>query len=244
MQIQFGSGLLYGVPNAGNLAANPTPYKFGILQEVNVDFKGDLKKLFGQKQFPVAKARGKIDVTCKGKIALLDPGLFNQLYFGQTQVAGMTILAADEPQVCAGSVTVTNSATFVTDYGVINADTGQQFTKVTAAPNAGEYSETSGVYTFNGSDSGANLFISYTYTDATRGTTITLNNQLMGYAPEFRAFLYNNFRNKLYGVELNSCTIGNLTIPTKQEDFWISEIDFDAGVDASDTLGHLYADLG
>ena len=94
MNIQFGTGVLYGLPNAGNTAANPTPYQLGILQEVTIDFKADLKKLFGQSQFPVAKARGKIDVTAKGKIAVLDPGLLNQLYFGQAQSTGMTIMAA------------------------------------------------------------------------------------------------------------------------------------------------------
>jgi|SRR6185437_8065669 len=247
MNIQFGTGVLYGVPNAGNLAANPTPYKLGILQEVSVEFKADLKKLYGQKQMTVARARGKIDVTAKGKFATLDPNLLNQLYFGQSQAAGMTIMASDETATLVGtSVTVANAATAVTDFGVINADTGQQLTRVTGTPATGEYSIAdpfTGVYTFASADSGMNVFISYTYTDASRGTTITLTNQLMGYAPEFRSFLFNQFRGRIMGLELFSCTMGSITIPTKQEDFWISDINFDAGVDASDTLGKIYADL-
>ena len=251
MNIQFGTGVLYGIPNAGNTAANPTPYKLGILQEVSVDFKADLKKLFGQSQFPVAKARGKIDVTAKGKFATLDPTLLNQLYFGQAQTTGMTIMAVDETgTIGSGSpvvytVQVTNSATFQTDYGVVNALTGAQFEKVDSAATTGQYSvdPTTGTYTFATADAGTGVLISYTYTSAMRGATITLTNQLMGYAPEFRAFLFNNFRAKLFGLELYSCTMGSISIPTKQEDFWISDIDFDAGVDASNTLGRIYADV-
>lgn len=249
MNIQFGSGVLYGLPNAGNTATNPTPYKFGILQEASVEFKADLKKLFGQSQFPVAKARGKIEVNCKGKIAVLDPNMLNQLYFGQAQASGMTIMAVDEadtvPAVSTYTITVANSAHFVTDYGVVYAATGQQFEKVASSPAAGQYSvnPATGVYTFASADASAAVLISYTYTSSTRGTTITLTNQLMGYAPEFRAFLFNNFRTKLMGIELYSCTLGQLSVPTKQEDFWMADLTFDAGVDASNTLGQIYADL-
>jgi hypothetical protein len=31
--------------------------------------------------------------------------------------------------------------------------------------------------------------------------------------------------------------LGSLSIPSKQEDFWILDIDFDASTDATDTLG-------
>lgn len=248
MNIQFGSGVLYGLPNAGNTATDPTPYKLGILQEASVEFKADLKKLFGQSQFPVAKARGKIEVNCKGKFATLDPNLLNQLYFGQAQAAGMTIMAVDEadtvPAVTTYTITVANSAHFVTDYGVIYSATGQQLTKVESSPATGQYSvnPATGIYTFSG-DASAAVLISYTYTSSSRGTTITLTNQLMGYAPEFRAFLFNNFRTKLFGIELYSCTMGQMSLPTKQEDFWMSDVTFDAGVDASNTLGQIYADL-
>ena len=251
MNIQFGTGVLYGLPNAGNTAANPTPYQLGILQEMSVDFKADLKKLYGQSQFPVAKARGKIDVTAKGKIAVLDPGLLNQLYFGQGQTTGMTIMAVNEAAtIGSGSppvytYQVANNTTFETDYGVTNALTGAQLENVSGTPASGQYSVNlaTGTYTFAAADAGIGVLISYTYSSSTRGATITLTNQLMGYAPEFRAFLFNSFQSKLFGLELYSCTMGSVSIPTKQEDFWMSDIDFDAGVDASGTLGKIYADL-
>ncbi len=245
---QFGTGFLYAVPNAGNLASNPTPYKFGTLQEMQLDVKGDIKKLFGNTQFPVAKARGKIEVMCKGKFATLDPGLLNQLYWGQSQTTGMLILAADEADTIGttGSpatpdqITVANSGTFQTDYGVVNATTGAQFTKVASAPAQGQYSVTGGVYTFNAADNGTAVYISYTYTNNSRGTTTTLIAQPMGYAPEFRAFLFNQFQGNILGIELYSCMMGSFSIPTKQEDFWVADFDFEASTDSTGTLGKMY----
>lgn len=245
---QFGTGVLFAVPNASNTAANPTPYKFGILQETSVEFKADLKKLFGTKQFPVAKARGKIDVSCKAKIASLDPNMLNQLYFGQVASAGLVTLAEDEAGTIPATpfqITVTNHTVFAHDEGVIDTLTGAQLTKVASGPTTGQYAvdETTGIYTFAAADTTKAVKISYTYSVASTGPTITLLNQSMGYAPEFRAFLFNNFRGKRFGIELLSCTMGQLTIPTKQEDFWMADITFDAGVDATDALGKIYGDV-
>jgi hypothetical protein len=248
---QFGTGYLYASPNAGNLAANPTPVKFGVLQEVTLDVKGDIKKLFSQTQFAVAKARGKIDVTVKGKFATLDPTLLNQLYWGQAQTSGMTILAADESQtISAGSVVVSAftdspplAAAIITDYGVWNGTTGIPFTKLVSGPPAqGEYTVNlaTGTYTFNAADNGTQVFISYTYLDASRGTTTTLTSQAMGYAPEFRAFLFNQFQGNIIGVELYSCMMGSWNIPTKMEDFWVADFDMDASTNNAGVLGAMY----
>jgi hypothetical protein len=244
---------MYAIPNAGNLATNPTPYNFGILQEVSVDFKGDLKKLYGQYQFAVEKARGKIDVTCKGKLGTWDPNLYNQLYFGQAQAAGMNLIVPDEadtvPATSPYTITAQNAGTspvvFQLNYGVKYAATGQQMILVTSSPTVGQYSVnlSTGVYTFAAADEGVAVLITYTYSVTPRGTSITLTSQLMGYAPEFRVFLFNNFRNKFFGLELYDCTMGQISIPTKQEDFWICDITFDASCDASNTLGKIYADV-
>lgn len=244
--IEFGTGVLFGIPTAGNLPTNPTPFKFGILQEVSVDFKADLKKLYSTSQFPVAKARGKIEVALKGKFASYDPNMLNQLYFAQAATTGINILAVDEANTIPGTpyqVTVTHSANFVTNYGVVYAATGQQLIEVASSPTTGEYSVASGVYTFAAADTTLGVLISYTYSSASEGTTITLSNQLMGYAPELKVLLFNNFRTKNFALELNSVTLGSISIPTKQEDFWIADFDGDAGVDASNTLGKIYSDL-
>jgi hypothetical protein len=240
---QFGSGVLYGRPNAGNLAANPTPMFMGVLQEASIDIKGDLKKLKGQNQMPIAQARASLDVTVKAKFATMEAKMINQLYFGQAESAGINLMAGDEKHAVAASVNATNKTTFVTDWGVRDAATGKQFTKVTGAPAAGQYAcDGSGVYTFAAGETVVNVLISYTYADTTRGTTITLMNQAMGYAPEFGAFLYNNFRNKYFGVELFDCTMGSCSLPTKLEDFWIMDVDFSASADASGLWAKMYFD--
>jgi hypothetical protein len=246
MNIQFGTGVLFGKPTLGNLPALPTPLKFGILQEASVDFKGDLKKLFGQYQMPVATARGKLEVNLKGKLAVFDIRLLNQLYFAQTETAGYNLIVDGELHtVNATAATVTNTP-IVEDWGVINKLTGQNFTynANTAGLISGQYSVnlTTGVYTFASADNGTAVKISYTYF-VNSGVTIPLNNQLMGYAPELTMFLYNRFRNKYLALELNDVTLGSISIPTKLEDFWIMDFDGGANADASNVIGALMADL-
>lgn len=246
MNIQFGSGVVYGKPVAGNLPVNPTPFKLGVLQEANVDFKGDLKKLFGQKQFAVATARGKLDVTIKGKLAVFDISMMNNLYFAQTQVLGSYLLQIDSEKktVTANIITTTNNP-IVDDWGVQYTSTGQQLINVNTSPAIGQYmgpNLATGVYTFNPGDNTNGVSVSYNYNVA-KGSTIVLANQLMGYAPEIKMLLYNAFRNKYFAIQLNDVTMGQMSVPTKLEDFWVSDFDASANADASDSLGAIYADL-
>lgn len=244
---QFGSGVLYGIPNAGNLAPTPTPMQFGILQEVSVEFKADLKKLFGQSQFPLAKARGKINVTAKGKMGSLDPLFFSQLYFGIATTAGVNRPVYNEQHAIAASVSPTE-LTATEDLGVLNATTGQPMINCgSGTPSAGQYKFTPGpsaAYTFNSTDvtSGFPVLLNYVWPDSTHGDTLSITNQLMGYAPEFQAILYNNFRGSLFALQLNSCVMGSVSIPTKQEDFWIADFDLEATADVSGNIGSIYSD--
>jgi hypothetical protein len=243
---------LYGTPNAGNLATNPTPIRL-LLQDTTIDFKGDLKKLYAQSQFPISSARGKIDVTGKTKIVSFEPDPINQLFWGQTAAAGM-ILPVDQelhvvPNTSPFSITVTNGATFDQDKGVSYSsgpNAGQLLLAVTAAPSVSVTYQVSnaanGTYLFNSTDNGVSVLISYTYSNSTRGKTITLTNQLMGYAPVVAMDLWNTFRNKVYGIRLNACTLGGWSIPTKLEDYWMADVSFECNVDASNTLGRIYAD--
>ncbi len=247
--LEFGTGLLYGEPTSGNLPTNPTPIRL-LLQEVSIDFKGDLKKLWTQGQLPIASARGKVDVAGKAKIVNYDPDPINQLFWAQTIATGMVLPVDRELDFLlanATTITVTNGATFDSDNGVVYASgvkSGAVLLKVASNVQAGQYSvnSTSGVYTFNAADNATTFAISYTYTNATRGKTLTLNNQTMGYAPVCRMDMWGNFRNKVLGVRLNACTLGQWTYPSKLEDFWVSDITFEANTDASDVLGKLFAD--
>lgn len=245
--IQFGTGVLYGNPVLGNQPVNPSPFKFGIIQEVTVDFKSDLKKLFGQYQFPQATARGKINVDIKGKLAVFDPNMLNQLYFAQSSASGYNLIADAEQHLLTNTNTITTTfnATIQENWGVQYANTGQELILVNVAPNVGqyEYNSVSGLYTFNGADAGNTMAISYTYSQVNVGVTIQLANQLMGYAPELKMLLYNRFRGKYLAIELNDVTLGSMNIPTKLEDFWIADFDGSANADASNTIGKLMMDL-
>jgi hypothetical protein len=244
--IQFGTGVLFSNPltAVGNPPVNPTPLKYGLVQEVNVDFKGDLKKLYGQQQFPAATARGKIDVTIKGKLAVFDVTLLNQIFFAQAQTVGYNQIVDGEAQTVNTTVTASHTP-LVADWGVIYSATGQPFVKVTGAPASGQYNvnATSGVYTFASGDNATAVKISYTYNQNATGASIALAGQLMGYAPELSMLFYNRFRNKLLGIVLNDVTVGSINLPSKLEDFWVSDFEASANLDLAGNLGTLFADL-
>lgn len=224
--LEFGTGVLYGQASStlGNAPANPTPIQL-LLQEVSIEFKADLKKIWTQYQFPLATARGKIQVNGKAKIADYSPVPIQQLFWAQNIAAGMSVFVNNE----AWTVNVTNSYTVnVVNKANFELDNGVQFTSGNAAgayllnvagvPVSGQYNVTSGIYGFATADSGNGVNISYTYTNSTRGQTITLTSQLMGYAPVCRMDFWNSFRNKVLGLRLNAATLGQWTYPSKLED--------------------------
>jgi hypothetical protein len=226
--IEFGTGLLYSTPNAGNLPVDPSPTRL-LLQEVSIDFKGDLKKLFTQYQFPIATARGKVDITGKAKIVNYDPDPINQLFWAQTIAAGMQIPVdqeVDTPTGAGVSCQVVNNATFAQNNGVYysgGAKAGAlllQVASVGLVSAAGLYfvNTTTGTYTFNVADNNIAMAISYTWTNASRGKTLSLANQTMGYAPVCALDMWGVFRSKYIGIRLNSVTFGSWTYPSKLED--------------------------
>jgi hypothetical protein len=245
----FGSGALFAFPSGGNTAPNPTPIKFGTLQDVSLDVSGELKELYGQKQFPEAVARGKHKITGKAKFAAINGKLLNDLFFGLTLGTGMIKMALDEAQTVPATpftITVANAATFKQDWGVRYASglsAGLPLMRVTASPATGQYSVNSatGVYTFAAGDQGAQLQISYTYTAASTGTQINVTNQLMGFAPNFQVLLENTYSTSQYGILLYAAVASKLSIATKQDDFLIPEFDFEAFAAPSGVVMDMYS---
>lgn len=247
--IQYGAGVFTITPNAGNLAANPTPITLKVMQEASIEIKGDLKQLFGQYQIAIATARGKIAVTGKAKVGCLDLNDINQVYWGQSVVAGGNAPYI-ETHVPAATVTPTQGAGagITVDQGVVSGVTGLSFTKVATAPTVGQYtftpattggSPTPAAYGFNAAETATSVVISFSATTTT-GSSLTITNQLMGTAPMSQAVLWNKFRGEYDVTVLNQIVVGTFSKPTKQEDFWISDLDFSANVDASGTLGTFY----
>jgi len=230
----FGSGVLIGTRTD---IANATPVNFGLVQEVTLDETASVKELFGQFQRPLALARGTIKTSGKAKVARISGLAFANLYYGATPVAGQTATSFAEAGTVAASspyvVTVANAATFVGDEGVVYAASGLPLTKVATSPAAGQYSVAAGVYTFDATDAGKAVLVTYTYTLTTGGQKFTIANQLLGTTPTFQALFYTTFQGQSVTLSLNNCTSSKLSFGTKLEDFVLPEFDFACFPDAS-----------
>jgi hypothetical protein len=230
----FGSGVLLGTRTD---IANATPVNFGLVQDVTIEETATVKELIGQFQRPVAIARGTIKTTGKAKVARISGLAFANLYYGVTPVAGQLATSFAEAGTVAATspftYTVLNAATVVDDDGVLYATTGLPLTKVASAPAAGQYSVSSGVYTFNSGDAGKNILVNYTYTVSSTGQKFTVANQLLGTTPTFQALFYTTFQNLAVSLKLNNCTSSKLSFQTKLEDFTLPEFDFSCFADSS-----------
>jgi hypothetical protein len=238
-QYSFGAGFLFGVRTD---VANSTPVSLGVMQDTSIMFSGDLKPLYGGGQFPVAFARGKFKIEGKSKLARINGRLFNDLFLGQTLSTGQVLTSLGEvaavPAMTTYTVTAANAATFGQDLGVFYAITGLPFTKVASAPTVGQYSVSSaGVYTFAAADASAAVLLNYTYTSATTGTTIAISQSTMGNVPLFRGVFTTSLASKVLTLTLNNCASSKLNFATKQDDWTIPELDFEAGADASGNVG-------
>jgi len=237
MQFSFGSGLLWG---SRTDVANSTPVRFGAMQDVSVDFDGELKELFSQYTFPVDVARGKTKITGKAKMAQIIAVQFNNLFFGGTASTGQNLVASDEAGTIPGTpyqITVANGATFLLDLGVRDGTTGLPLTLVASAPATGQYSvATGGVYTFAAADTTKTVLFDYAYTAVT-GKKVHVNNQLMGSSPRFKLVFNDTYEGNQMTLILYSAASNKLSFATKLDDYTIPELDFSAYQDAG---GNVY----
>jgi hypothetical protein len=228
MQFGFGSGLLYATRTD---IATQTPIRFGAFQDMQLDFSGETKELFGMNQFALDVARGKVKIEAKAKFAQISAALMNAVFFGGTVATGQTISQYAEAENIPGTstytITVTHSATWVADLGVYETATGNRFTLVASSPAAGQYTVASGVYTFASADAGKAMLLDYTYT-ATSGYTMTSGNPLMGNTPRFSASFSQTYGGNTTTISLPNCVASKYSLPTKIDDYVIEEFDFQA----------------
>jgi hypothetical protein len=241
----FGAGFMTGLRT--DLTGVQTPRQFGVMQDVTIEFTGDVKELFGSYQFPVDAARGKTKITGKAKVARVQGEAYNDLFFGQTLAAGQAklVLPPGEsftPGSSSVSYTVALSAsTPLADQGVFyNTATGQQLTASSTAAGTGTYAfnASTGVYTFASGDIGTGVLVSYSYTVAT-GVNIAIGNPFMGTTPRFQVTLFDVFEGSYINLVLNQAVSTRLTFPTRIDDYWIEELDFSAFANAANAVGTL-----
>lgn len=246
MQLTFGSGELFAQmirDAAGNVISNPTPIRIAGLQEMSLDFSGELKEFYGQNRYALATAMGKVKTSGKMKGALINGLALNNLFFGSSISTGtMKALYADTtgltvPSASPYTLTTTtpNNGSFVEDLGVVNG-AGQTMIKVASAPAAGQYSvDASGNYVFSATDAGIVVYRSYSYNYALdNAKQIVLSNMAMGQSPAIKISYLAQYQGKKCLVELESITSTKLAMfAAKNDDFNIPEIDFSASTDAA-----------
>src|ERR1700746_1030941 len=178
MQLSFGSGAIWG-ERTDATGSGIGPRQFGVLQEIQIDFDWSDKELYGQRQFPIAIARGQGKITGKAKFAQILGLLYSDIFFGLTPATGQFAVAqleaATVPATTPYTVIPANAANYNADLGVVYAATGKRFNRVTTPAAAGQYSVNfaTGVYTFSSADASAAVLISYTYNIATSGNRLT-----------------------------------------------------------------------
>ena len=193
-------------------------------------------------QYALALARGKTKIEGKAKFAQINGALFNGLFFGQSLAATqLTVVQNEAGTVPAGggALSVAHASGFQSDLGVVYAATGMPLSKVSASPTTGQYSVSgNGSYGFAAGDAAAAIDFSYSYL-ANTGTEIAITNQPMGQSPVFQAVFVETFNGKQLTLQLNACVAAKLTLPTKQDDWAIPELDFRAQADAMGNIGSL-----
>ena len=248
--VDFKSGFLIGVPNAGDLNTNPTPRQFGVLQEVSVEFNQDLVELHGQFKYPVDVATGKSKIPIKAKYAAIDGRVLGDLWLGVDPSVGMTIFligvyaeAHSIPATPGPYTVVVTNTTGVVDYGVTLAD-GTGLTKVASGVAAGQYevAPSTGTYTFAAADQGKDILINYSYTSASRGSTVQISNTLMGSGPRFALLLFNQYKTKQLAILFNQCIMGKFSVPRKLAAYAMSDFESQAFADSSGIVGYIYQD--
>ncbi len=242
--VAFGSGVLIATPSG----ANATPVQFGALQDVSLDFSFSSKQLFGQYQFPIAFARGEGKITGKAKFANIDGPLYNSCFFGQTLATGQKLWAYNEAGAVSTSspynYTAANADNFDADLGVVYASSGLALTKVASAPAVGQYSVSAGVYSFSSGDAGRALLVSYSYTQSSSGSgsRALLANKVMGTAPTFQIDFYQtnpNIAGAQWSLRLYNCVSTKLSVASKNQDFVVPEMDFEAFANAANSIGEI-----
>lgn len=241
--IDFGAGVLFVNPNAGNLATNPTPGQILTLQDVSIDISQDLKELRGATKWPEDIAPADMKGSGKFGTGRVDQQVFNNVFFANASSTGIVQAVQGEsgtvPASSVYTVTVTNSAQFDEDFGVqyasgIGGAGAGRFTRIpTGTPTQGQYTVSAGVYTFAAADANAAVLISYSFTASAVGTTISVINENMGFGPVFELFLMRPYqkltvsgKNYTGGLRLYACRASKLGQEKKRDGYTIPALEF------------------
>jgi hypothetical protein len=232
VQYSFGLGNLWVIPEG----ATPTPTMVGTIQEVTLDIERSTKELYGENTFPedVAATTGK--VSGKFKQGRIQSKLLAGVY-GVTPATGQRIgVPVESTGTISGATYTAANATGFQNHQVRD-ENGNVMERTASGPSATQYSVTAGgVYTFNAGATGKVYSISYSHT-VVGGFTTTVTNELMGTSTYFKIELYNSYGGNKSGFTLFRCIIPKISLPMKNEDYTLPEMDFSAMADPNTLTG-------
>jgi hypothetical protein len=230
----YGIGSITAIPSG----TNPTPVDIAVVRGCSVEFKSTEKPLRGNKLFALDSAVSDVSITGKIQSADFYASMVALVVPGTATVAATVTprkkMATHSALIPATpfQVTVTNSAAWVTDLGVVNLTTGKTMTRVASTPAANQYTVAAGVYTFASAE--GTVAIRYLYTDATTGYTLTATNTEVGAASGYTLILADPAGGtKENVIEFPSVKFSNLSLGMKTDDWSESGLDFTAYADAN-----------
>lgn len=236
----------FGIGSVTAIDDSVTPnqaYEVAIVKGVTIDFKANVKPLKGNLLLPVDQAIESVEITGKIQSAdslaflapLIIPGTTSAT--GRAKLARQTTLIPGTPF----TITVTNSATFRKDMGVVNLTTGKRMTRVTSGPAAGQYSVAAGVYTFASAE--GTVVITYSYDDSTTGKTRTFTNAAVGASSGYQLEVYDPAGGtKESGYYFPSVKFGSASGGHKIDDWSDTSLDFAVNADSTGKVFDIFSD--
>jgi len=215
-------GCLFAIPNV----ANPTPVPIASLKSCKVGVKQG-KAVFRGNQLDVIDVGNKArDWSVDIQHADFRGSVLQLVATGGVKVAGGILPAIGEQQtIAAAAFTVSQSAVFTEDGGVLDLTAGKFLQRVASAPAVGQYSgPVAGVYTCNATDNGHVVLATYSYTPASPvGETTTVSNAIQSQSVPFKLRVYNpwvvNGSTRLVGLDFPSVHFEEIDLDFKVEDF-------------------------
>ena len=236
----FGAGRVFAIPNV----TNPTPTRALVPQGQSIDVKRKVESLFGENIFAAAVGVGETEVTGKVEFGKTVASVLANLISGNGTTTGSYFEADNEAGTTLAaspySYTAVNGATFLYDLGVVNATTGVIYSCVASGSEvAGKsYSVSAlGVYKFALGDASTNVKVSYAYTVAASGVSITLSNQLQGSTGGFQAVHVLPWGTEQDMFVFYNCIASSFALSAKKSGFGGTTLDYTAAVNGNNQLG-------
>jgi hypothetical protein len=251
-QFIFGPGLAWALLasylDTGVAPTTPFPVRFDVTQSVSVDFTMSEKELYGQQVFPTAIGIGQGKVTGKVVNGRFNSRLIQSAFYGASNstTASSSYMMAEDVAGTIPSVTpltltptVPGSGTWYKDWGVRWAVGGTYLTPVASGPTTGQYSVSSGVYTFAAADEGQAVLFDFEYS-LTSGYTFEISNFLQGQITLFGFRYAGQYQGRLCGMWVPNAVGTKMTFNTKQQEFVLPEWDFMGFAGPSGQVANLY----